>query len=154
VLLELLDDVDEVDDLLLDDALLEVRLDDDETDTDDLLLDDELLGLDIEDADETLVVLLDDTLDELEETDELLTLPVPAALDEPFVTLPPVQALVSDATHASHIKLDVDRHVKLLMTIHHEEMHGQWTPLHNVQCFKLSGAMIRRAQRARTTNAA
>jgi hypothetical protein len=110
--------------LLLDDALLAL-LDDDVLLDDVLLIEDvetlldteldRLLVLDIEevdettedadDADETLVALLvleallgvlDDTLDDTDEAiEELLTLPLPAALDELFATVPPLQAAIS-----------------------------------------------------------
>ena len=66
--------------------------------------------LDIAEVDETLVTLLvleallvvfDDTLDDTDEAiDELLTLPLPAALDELFATVPPLQAAVSTASTA------------------------------------------------------
>jgi hypothetical protein len=114
--LDIEEEVDETDDLLLDDELLalltellmlDIEEDFDETteEEDETLL--ALLALDIDDdnddnddnddddAEETLVVLLEDTLDDLEDiADELLTLPVSAALDEPFTAVPPVQALI------------------------------------------------------------
>jgi hypothetical protein len=122
--LDVEEDVDETDDLLLDDELLalltallvlDIEEDFDETtdDADETLLvlltldiddkdddettedeDDILLAPDIDDAEETLAARLEDTLDDVEEIDELLTLPVSAALDEPFTTVPPVQPLI------------------------------------------------------------
>jgi hypothetical protein len=123
---------DETDDLLLDDALLtllddDVLLDDEllseeaetllDTELDRLLV--ALLVLDIEEVDETLAALLllevlillelvDDTLDDTDEAiEELLTLPLPAALDELFATVPPLQAAISTAITASEKCLPV-----------------------------------------------
>jgi hypothetical protein len=104
-LLTLLDDV-----LLIEDV--ETLLD---TELDRLLT--ALLVLDIAEVDETLVTLLvleallvvfDDTLDDTDEAiDELLTLPLPAALDELFATVPPLQAAISTASTAIDNTLSV-----------------------------------------------
>lgn len=51
-----------------------------------------LVELDNEDVDDTLDTLLDEVVDDCDEvTDELLTLPLPAALDDALVPVPPVQ---------------------------------------------------------------
>jgi hypothetical protein len=101
------DEADDIDDVLLDAALLTLLdvLLDDADDIDDMLPDDELLEtllvLDSEDRDEALDALLDEVFDDFDEVaNELLTLPLPAALDELLATVPPVQPLAASTLNS------------------------------------------------------
>jgi hypothetical protein len=76
-----------------------------------------LLVLDIDNEEETLVTLVEVTVDDLEETDELLALPAPT-LDELFdTTVPPVHPVANNVIVTSKTKARIDRHWQLFMML-------------------------------------